>query len=97
MYLNVTLRRVRSTIVAVEKQYALHILSICSRRYPACSAHAPYCHLWPALFYSIFPHYLIINGTIFVGWGGVGEIDHEMYVLILSTTFSETLPHSKIN
>ena len=21
--------------------------------------HAPYCHLWPAPFYSIFPHYLI--------------------------------------
>jgi len=31
--------------------------------YPACNAHAPYCHLWPALLYNIFPHYLI-NGTI---------------------------------
>jgi len=26
---NVTLRRVRATIVAVEKQYVLHILSVC--------------------------------------------------------------------
>jgi hypothetical protein len=32
-------------------------------RYPARYAHAPYCHLWPAPAYSIFPHYLI-NGTI---------------------------------
>jgi hypothetical protein len=35
-----------------------------SLRYPACNAHSPYCHLWPAPPYSIFPHYLI-NGTIF--------------------------------
>ena len=32
---------------------------VCSLRYPACYAHAPYCHLWPALLYSISPHYLI--------------------------------------
>ena len=32
--------------------------------YPACNAYAPYCHLWPARLYGIFPHYLI-NGTIF--------------------------------
>jgi hypothetical protein len=37
---------------------------VCSVRYPACSAHDPYCHLWPARIYSIFPHYLI-NGTVF--------------------------------
>jgi hypothetical protein len=39
---------------------------ICSLRYPAYSynAHAPYCHLWPAPLYSIFPHYLI-KDTIF--------------------------------
>jgi len=36
---------------------------ICSLSYPACNAHAPYCHLWPAPLYSIFPHYLT-NGTI---------------------------------
>jgi len=34
-----------------------------SLRCPACKAHVPYCHLWPARFYRIFPHYLI-NGTI---------------------------------
>ena len=32
--------------------------------YPACNAHALYCHLWPVRIYNIFPHYLI-NGTIF--------------------------------
>ena len=32
--------------------------------YPACNAHTPYCHLWPARLYSIFPHFLIID-TIF--------------------------------
>jgi hypothetical protein len=37
---------------------------ICSPRYPACNAHASYCHLWPVRLYNIFPHYLI-NDTIF--------------------------------
>jgi hypothetical protein len=63
----VTLRHVRATIFAVEKQRVLYILSvcICSFRYPACNAHAPYCHLSPARLYNIFPHYLI-NRTIFL-------------------------------
>jgi hypothetical protein len=65
MHYNVTLRRVRVTIVAVEKQSVLSIMSLFScRDYPACNAHAPYCHLCPAPLYSIFPHYLT-NGTIF--------------------------------
>ena len=60
------MRRVLATIVAVEKQWVLHSLSvcICSLSYPACNAHVPYCHQWPARFYNILPHYLI-NGTIF--------------------------------
>jgi hypothetical protein len=37
---------------------------VCSLNYPTCKAHAPYCHLWPATLYYIFPHYLI-HGTIF--------------------------------
>jgi len=55
------LRRVRVTTVAVEKQWVLHNLSmgIYSLRYPACNAHTPYCHLWPAPLYNIFPHYCI--------------------------------------
>ena len=39
-------------------------MCVCSLRYPACNALAPYCHLWPAPLYQFFPHYLI-NGTIF--------------------------------
>ena len=34
-------------------------MRVCSLRYPACNAHAPYCHLWPAPLYNIVPHYLI--------------------------------------
>ena len=80
---NVQLRRVRVTFVAVEKQWVSHNLSVCiySLRYPACNAHAPYCHLWPARLYNIFPLYLI-NSTIFEKF-----IEHKMYVLIFSTTF----------
>jgi len=63
---NVPSRRVRATIVAVERQWILHSLSvcICGLRYPAWNAHAPYYHLWPATLYNIFPR-LLINGTIF--------------------------------
>ena len=39
-------------------------MCVCILRYPACNAHAPYCHLHSARIYNIFPHYLI-NGTIF--------------------------------
>ena len=62
---NGILRSFRSTTVVVEVQWVLHNLSvcICSLIYPACNAHAPYCHLWPEPLYNIFPHYLI-NGTI---------------------------------
>ena len=27
---------------------------VCSFRYPACKAHAPYCHMWPVRLYDIF-------------------------------------------
>jgi len=37
---------------------------VCSLSQPPCKARAPYCHLWPAPLYNIFPHYLI-NGTVF--------------------------------
>jgi hypothetical protein len=62
---DVTSRRVLATIVVVEKHWVLRILRVCvcSLRYTTCNAHAPYCHLWRALLYNIFPLYLI-NGTI---------------------------------
>ena len=76
MYINVTSRWVLATTVAMEKKKVLHIVSVCvcvcvcvclcvcSLSYSACNAHAPYCHLWSAPLYSIFPHY-ILDGRIF--------------------------------
>ena len=63
------MRSIRATIVAVEKQWVLPIISasvcvcvcVCVLCYPACNAHAPY-YLWPVPLYNIFPHYL---STIF--------------------------------
>jgi hypothetical protein len=76
---NVTLRHANETTVAVEK-HVLHIyvrmfggcgctgasvcLLTCSLNYPACNAHAPYCHLRSLWLHHIFRHYLT-NGTIF--------------------------------
>ena len=39
----VTLRHVRVTTIAVEKEYALHnvCVCVCNLSYPACKAHAP--------------------------------------------------------
>jgi hypothetical protein len=45
---------IRAIIVAVEKQ-KYHILIVCRLRYPECNV--PYCHLWYARLYNIFPHY----------------------------------------
>jgi hypothetical protein len=39
-------------------------VGVYSLRCLACNVHAPYCYLWPARLYKIFPHYLI-NDTIF--------------------------------
>jgi len=40
--LNVTLRRVRVTVVAVQKQKLLHRVFGCRLIYPSCKAHAAY-------------------------------------------------------
>jgi len=45
-------------------EYYTACVRICSLRHPACNAHGPYCHLWPAPLYGIFPHYLLIFSTI---------------------------------
>ena len=49
-----------------QENIKLYCECVCSLRYSACNAHAPYCNLWPAPLYNISPHYLI-NVTIF--WG----------------------------
>jgi hypothetical protein len=68
---NVVLRRVRVTIVAVEKQLVLSISCVCLYCYlsrAACKSHLfyaiLYCHLWPVGLCHIFPHFLI-NSTVF--------------------------------
>jgi hypothetical protein len=62
----VTLRCVRTTIVAAENKLVSHIsrICVCSLTYLARNAQAPYCHLSPLRLCYIFPHYFA-NGTIF--------------------------------
>ena len=81
---NVTLRRFLATIVMVEKLWVLRILCVCtcSLRYRSCNAHASYCHMWRALLYNIFTHYLI-NGTFFRN----KVAEHKMWVFIFSYNF----------
>jgi hypothetical protein len=85
------MRCVRATTVAVEKQKSFHNLSvyICSLRYAACNAHAPYCHLWFAPLYNIFPH----NKKKEKKKKKVPE--YMMRVLIFSRTFIRNISHSK--
>jgi hypothetical protein len=45
-------------------KYRTFWVCVCSLRYPACNAHAPYFRLWFVRVYHIFPHYFI-KGTIF--------------------------------
>jgi len=86
---NVTFRRVRATTVALEKQYYIFCACFRSLRYPACNAHAPYCHLWPDWLYYILPQHLT-NGKIFEKKKQNKKqavIEHKMRALIFSTTF----------
>jgi len=60
---------------------------VCSLRYPANKAHAPYRHLWPLWLCHISPNYLI-NGTIF------GKIFLNIKcVLSFSTMFVSNISH----
>ena len=99
------MRRVHETIVAVEKHISACervrrcawvregvglCLHACNLTYPACNAHAPYCHLrhlWP---HHIFRQYLP-NGTI----SGKKFTEHKMCVLIFYTTFIWITANSK--
>jgi len=35
-------------------RYYIFWVCVCNLSYPACNAHAPYCHLWAARLYKIF-------------------------------------------
>jgi hypothetical protein len=63
-------------------EYCTTCVCIRSHRYPACNAHAPYCHLWPARVYG--------------GWGE-SVTEHKMCVSSFSTTFAWDIFHSKKN
>jgi hypothetical protein len=61
---------------------------VCSPRYPACEKHAPYCRLWLAHIYNIFPHHLL-NGTIFKIKKTLLNTKYEFlfYLQLMSETF----------
>jgi hypothetical protein len=88
----VTLRHLRASTAAVEKQRASHIVNVCvcSFSYPACNAHAPYCNVCPVALYSIGPHYLI-NVTIFEK----KKLLNTKCVLIFSAAFVWNISNSK--
>ena len=59
---NVILWRVRWPLLAWKSnKYYISCVSVCIRSYPACNAHAPYCHMWPVWPYHTF--YQIISKT----------------------------------
>ena len=85
---NIILRHIRVTIVAVEKQYVLHILSVYLQLELSnmqSSDTLLYCHLQPLSLYHVFPHNLT-NSTIF----GKKVIESKMCVLIFFITLSGT-------
>jgi hypothetical protein len=61
---NVTLRRVRATIFAVEKEYVYFYVTLVPSMCSVCAV--LYSHLWTVRLYHTFPHYLT-NGTTFGG------------------------------
>jgi len=76
---------------AVEEISITYCEHVCCFSYPACNAHAPCCHLWPAPLYNVFPHYLK-NSTIFKK---KKITEHKICVLISSTTFFWNISLSK--
>ena len=82
VHINVTMRRVRATIVAVEKQYALHILSLIVAfgiHNAMQMRHIIICSLSGC---TIFTYIISLTARY-----TKRVIEHEMCVLILSTTF----------
>ena len=43
-------------------KYYILLVCVCSLRYPACNAHAPYCRLWSVRLQCIFPLYRKVFG-----------------------------------
>jgi len=77
----VTRRRVRVTVVGIEKQYVLNILSAClycSRSFPTCKTHAPY-----IVICGLSLSFYLINGT----FGGGGILNIKCVFFIFATSF----------
>jgi len=92
---NVTLIRVRTTIVPVEKQLVLHILSVCLHPgFPGCNAHAPYYIVICSL--RCCTTFLLIIGQT-ARFSGKTFIEHEICVLMFYTAFIRNVSHSKNN
>jgi hypothetical protein len=66
-------------------KYYIFWVCVCSFGYPACNAHAPYCHLWPTRLYNIFPHYLIKETN-----SGKKLLNTKSVFLMSSISLSET-------
>ena len=82
---NIPFRRVVQPLLqwAVNKYYTGPFwVSVYSVRYLACSAHAPYFHLWPLQLYNIFSTLSQKRHDF-----RKNVIEHKMCVLIFSTTF----------
>ena len=71
------------------RKYYICWVCVCSLTYPACNAHASYCHLWPDRHYQLFSYYLI-HGSIFEKF-----IKNKICVLIFSTTCAWNISHSR--
>jgi hypothetical protein len=67
-------------------KYIILWVCVCSLGYPACNAHASYCHLWPLQLYYIFPRYLT-NGTMFEKKFLNTKYLFWFYLQLLSVTF----------
>ena len=73
-------------------KYYIFCEHVCSRRYPACNAHALYRLVCPVWFYKIVPHYAT-QARFFFKKG----TEYEIFVLIFSAIFVVNISHSKEN
>jgi hypothetical protein len=72
-------------------KYYIVCVCVCSLRYSACNAHAPYCYLWFVRLYNIFPYYLIKARFS----RGKKVVEHKMCVSCFSTTSAWNISHFK--
>jgi hypothetical protein len=70
----------------VEKQYILHILSVCSLGYPSYTEHA-LCFLLSPVAFLFLQHFSLLSRKWHKVWRNV--IEHKIGLLIFSTNLSE--------